>query len=178
MTELALHILDIVQNSIVAKATLIKIYINEDQINDWLTIEIVDNGTGMSEDEATKATDPFVTSRKTRKVGLGLSLFKQAAEQCSGFFILESELGEGTKVKATLQLSHIDRQPLGDIPGTMALLASSNPTIDFVYKHKKNKGEYIFDTRTIKSELGDVSISNPKVTRFMREMIQENLKNN
>lgn len=176
MTELALHILDIVQNSIVAKASLIEICINEDQQSDLLTIEIVDNGKGMSEEEARKATDPFFTSRTTRKVGMGLSLFKQAAEQCKGSLALYSELSKGTKVKVTLQLTHIDRQPLGDMPGTVALLASSNPSIDFVYRHMTNKDEYIFDTREIKAELGEVSISNPKVTRFMREMIQENLK--
>ena len=175
MTELALHILDIVQNSISAKATLIEIVIQEDVQEDRLTIEINDDGKGMSQKEAENATDPYFTSRTTRKVGMGLPLFKQAAEQCAGTFTLQSQLGKGTQVKASMQLTHIDRQPLGDMAGTIALLASSNPGIDFIYKHITNKDEFIFDTREIKSELDGVSISNPKIVRFIREMIQENL---
>ena len=176
MTELALHILDIVQNSIVAKASLIEININEDINTDSLTIEIIDNGKGMSEDEVKRATDPYFTSRTTRKVGMGLSLFKQATEICAGTFTLESKLGIGTKVTSIMQYSHIDRQPLGDIAGTISLLVSSNPDIDFIYKHITNKGDYILDTKAIKEELDDVSITNPKVIKFIREMIQENLK--
>ena len=175
MTELALHILDIAQNSIVAKASLIEIIINEDANADRLTFEIKDNGKGMSEKEVQHATDPYFTSRTTRKVGMGLPLFKQATEQCVGTFILKSQVGKGTQVKASMQLTHIDRQPLGDMAGTMALLVSSNPNIEFVYKHITNKGEYVFDTREVKSELGNVPITNPKVIKFIKEMIQENL---
>ena len=176
MTELALHILDIVQNSIVAKATLIEISIMEDKEEDLLTIEIADNGKGLSENEVRMATDPYFTSRTTRKVGMGLPLFKQAAELCSGTFSLESRLGIGTKVKASMQYNHIDRQPLGDIAGTISILISSNPAIDFIYKHITNKGEYMLDTNAIKAELGNVPVTNPKVIKFIREMIQENLK--
>lgn len=176
MTELALHILDIAQNSIVAKASIIEIIINEDIENDLLTIKIVDNGNGMSEDKVKIATDPYFTSRTTRKVGMGLPLFKQATEDCNGTFILSSKIGTGTKVMATMQYSHIDRQPLGDLAGTIALLASSNPGIDFIYKHITNFGTYSFNTKEVKRELQDISITNPKVVKFIREMIQENLE--
>lgn len=175
MTELALHILDIVQNSIAAEAGLIEITINEDTANDLLSIEIKDNGRGMNENEVKNATDPYFTSRTTRKVGMGLPLFKQAAELCAGSLALKSKPGKGTEVKATMQLSHIDRQPLGDMAGTMALLVSSNPDIDFIYNHLTNKGHYHFNTMEVKAELGGVPITNPKITRFIREMIQENL---
>jgi signal transduction histidine kinase len=175
MTELALHILDIAQNSITAQANLIEITIKEDHKADLLTIVITDNGKGMNEEEVKKATDPYFTSRTTRKVGMGLSLFKQAAELCAGTLTLESVPGIGTKVKASMQYSHIDRQPLGDIAGTLVLLISSNPTINFIYKQITNKGNYILDTKAIKQELGDVSINNPKVVKFIREMIQENI---
>ena len=175
MTELALHILDIVQNSISAKASLIEIIINEDVKNDKLTIEIIDNGKGMSEKDVQNATDPYFTSRTTRKVGMGIPLFKQATVQCAGSFALKSQKGKGTQVTSILQLTHIDRQPLGDIAGTMALLVSSNPGIDFVYRHINNKNEYLFDTHEVKAELGEVLITNPKVTKFIKEMIQENL---
>jgi hypothetical protein len=176
MTELALHILDIVQNSISAKASFIEITIHEDIKTDLLTIEITDNGNGMNEKELQNAFDPYFTTRTTRKVGLGLPLFKQAAELCSGSFFLESEPGKGTKVKASMQYSHIDRQPLGDLAGTIALLVSSNPAIDFIYDHTTNKGQFLFDTRAVKSELGHIPITHPKVTKFIREMIQENLE--
>jgi len=175
MTELSLHILDIVQNSIVAKASLINIIIDENLKNDELMIQIIDNGNGMNQDELKRATDPFYTTRTTRKVGLGLSLFKQAAIRCSGSFTLESEPKIGTKIKATMQHSHIDRQPLGDIAGVIALLASSNPSVDFIYKHSTKQGEYIFDTREIKAQLSELSISNPKINKFLRAMIRENL---
>lgn len=175
MTELALHILDIAQNSISAQASLIEIIIYEDVKTDLLTIEIIDNGKGMNEKEVMKATDPYFTSRTTRKVGLGLPLFKQAAEQCAGSFSLQSFPGKGTKVKASMQHSHIDRQPIGDMPGTIALLASSNPDIDFIYKHITNKGRFTFDTREVKTELDQIPMTHPKVIKFIREMIQENL---
>jgi len=176
MTELALHILDIVQNSIVAKATVIEISMMEDTEKDLLTIEIADNGKGMSEDEVRMASDPYFTSRTTRKVGMGLPLFKQAVELCAGTFTIESKPGIGTNVKASMQYTHIDRQPIGDIAGTITLLISSNPTIDFIYKHITNSGEYILDTIAIKNELENISLTNPKVIKFIREMIQENLK--
>jgi hypothetical protein len=175
MTELALHILDIVQNSITGKATLIEITIHEDRKEDLLTIEIEDNGKGMNECEVKVAIDPYFTSRTTRKVGMGLSLFKQAAELCKGTLKLESTPGAGTKVKVDMQYSHIDRQPLGDIAGTIVLLISANPLIDFIYRHFTNEGSYVLDTKTIKDELGDVSIADPKIKKFIREMIQENL---
>jgi len=162
MTELALHILDIVQNSIVAKATVIEISMMEDTEKDLLTIEIADNGKGMSEDEVRMASDPYFTSRTTRKVGMGLPLFKQAVELCAGTFTIESKPGIGTNVKASMQYTHIDRQPIGDI--------------DFIYKHITNSGEYILDTIAIKNELENISLTNPKVIKFIREMIQENLK--
>lgn len=175
MTELSLHILDIVQNSIAAQANLIEITVIQDQKADIVTIEITDNGKGMNEEQVKKATDPYFTSRTTRKVGMGLSLFKQAAELCNGALTIESKSGIGTKIKVFMQYSHIDRQPLGDIAGTIVLLISSNPTIDFIYKQITNKGTYVLDTKAIKKELGDVPITNPKVVKFIREMIQENI---
>ena len=175
MTEISLHILDIVQNSIAAHASLIRITINEDLRGDVLTIEITDDGKGMTKEELKLAADPYFTSRTTRKVGLGLSLFKQAVEQCSGSFSIDSQPGVGTKVTASLQYAHIDRQPLGDMAGVVSLLASSNPSIDFIYKHISNKNEFMLDTREIKEQLDGISIANPKVKKFIREMIQENL---
>jgi len=175
MTELSLHILDIIQNSIVAKADLISIAICEDLATDQLTIEIADNGKGIDAEILKNVADPFYTSRTTRKVGMGLSLFRQAAEQCEGTLTIESKLHSGTKVKVMMKNSHIDKQPMGDIAGVVSLMVASNPAIDFEYRHQTNRGVYEFNSREIKQELDEIPISDPKIVKFMREMIQENL---
>ena len=176
MNELALHILDIVQNSISAKATLIEIAIKENLAKDIFEIRITDNGKGIAPDMLEKVTDAYVTSRTSRKVGLGLPLLKQNAEQTGGSLKIESELGKGTKVFALFSHKHFDRPPLGDIAGTICLLVTANPNIDFIYEHKISGNQYVFDTRQIKQALDDVPISNPDVYRLLKEMIETNLK--
>lgn len=176
MTELALHILDIVQNSISAKATLIEIEVDENTVNDTMNINIRDNGVGMDAQTLVKASEPFFTSRTTRKVGMGLALLKQAAEQCNGSFALTSEPGKGTMVKVTFGLTHFDRQPMGDIAGVMVLLVASNPTLHFRYRHSTHKGEYVFDTDEINEALDGAPIVNAEIKKYLKEMIEENLK--
>ena len=175
MNELALHILDIVQNSISAKATLIEIKINEDLKSDKFEIRINDNGKGIAPEMLEKVTDAYVTSRTTRKVGLGLPLLKQNAEQTGGSLEIMSELGKGTQIMALFGYSHFDRPPLGDIAGTICLLVSANPQIEFIYEHKTSEGEYTFDTRQIKQALDGVPISSPEVYKLLKEMIETNL---
>ncbi len=175
MTELSLHILDIIENSVAAGAKKISLCITEDITKDLYSIEITDNGKGMSKEEMEKSTDPFFTSRTTRKVGLGLPLFKQAAEQCNGTFDIQSEPGEGTRVEATFSYNHIDRQPLGDIAGVICILIRSNPEINFIYEHKTNSGTYKIDTVELRNILENVPLTDIKITRFIREMIVENL---
>ena len=176
MNELSLHILDITENSVSAEATLIFIRITENVVADDYKIEITDNGKGIPPDMLDKVTDAFVTSRTTRKVGLGLPLFKQNAEQTGGSFNIKSVVGKGTTTTAVFKLENIDRPPLGDMAGVMAILAGSNPEIDFVYTHTVNEQSYAFDTREIKLILEDVPLSNPEVRRYIKEMIDENLK--
>jgi anti-sigma regulatory factor (Ser/Thr protein kinase) len=177
MIEIALHILDIVQNSIAAHAKNIEVKISEDVEKDILEIIISDDGKGIDSKLLKKVIDPFYTSRTTRKVGLGLSLYKQSVEQTEGSFKIESEVGKGTIVTAIYKLSHIDRPPLGDIAGTISLLVSANPKIDFKYVYYLGKNEYEFDTKQIKQTLEDVPISNPEVQKFIKEMIEENINN-
>ena len=135
MKELSLHILDIVQNSIRAKANLIEIEITELPAENQLVIAITDNGKGMNEKELERAVDPFFTSRTTRKVGLGLSLFRQNAEMTNGSFDIQSKSGEGTCVTAVFGYSHPDRPVMGDLVGTMLLLICSSDETDYVFKH-------------------------------------------
>ncbi len=170
-----MHILDIVQNSIRAKAKLISIGIVEKPNENQLIISIADDGCGMGEDELRRAIDPFYTSRTTRKVGLGLSLFKQNAEMTGGSFTLESEKGQGTRVTAVFGLNHIDRPVMGDLTGTLLILICSPEPIDYVIKHQTPYGEFVLDTREIKQTLENVPITNPEIRGFLREMIQENL---
>ena len=176
MKDLSLHMLDIIQNSISAGATLIQTRIREYPETDTYELLITDNGKGMDNDTLQKATDPFFTSRTTRSVGLGLPLLKQNAERTGGTFTLLSKPGDGTIVKATFGYRHIDRLPAGDIGGVMALLASANPLIDFTYTHHTASGDFKFDTREVKKELDGLSISHAEVNRFMKELINENLK--
>jgi hypothetical protein len=175
MTELSLHILDLVQNSITAKASLIEIKVLEDDETNHLSIEIIDNGTGMDNERLQKVSDPFFTTRKTRKVGLGLSLFRQAAEQCNGSLTISSQLHKGTTVKVVMDNKHVDKQPMGDIPGVISLMVSANPTLDFTYTHITGKGTYLFTSKEVKQVLEDVPVNDPKVVKFMKAMIQDNL---
>ena len=174
MNELALHILDIVQNAIAAGASLVVIDIIEDASADRLIIVIEDNGRGIDPDMLPWVTDPFTTSRTTRKVGLGLPLFKAGAEGCGGTFELSSKLGVGTRVKAVYRLSHIDRPPMGNMVETMLSLVVANPQTDFRYVHRAGAADLIFDTRQIREILGkDADLSYPEVYLWMKESLQE-----
>jgi len=173
--ELALHILDIAENSSRANATLIEITLIEDQVEDILSLEIKDNGKGMDEDTMKKAMDPFYTSKKVRRVGLGLPMLQQAAVTAGGRFSIESHLGKGTRVFAQFQHSHIDRQPIGDIPGSIVALIVGNPDIDILYNHTKNHRAYTLDTSEIRSGLGDVPLNHREVLKMIKENIIEGI---
>jgi len=174
--DLALHILDIIQNSIRAEATLIELLILENDTKNRYDIQIIDNGKGMSEELVKQVIDPFFTTRTTRKIGLGISLFKQNAEQTGGSLELESKLGKGTCLKVNFVKDNIDRQPLGDIIGVITLVVSANPDIEFIYTHQTDKGKYIFDTREIKQVLDGVPIANAEVIGYLKEMLNGNLE--
>lgn len=175
MVELSLHILDIAQNSIVAGAKMMGITIVEDTESDILSIEITDDGRGMKPEVLAGVIDPYTTSRTTRKVGLGLPLLNDACKITGGRLTIESELGKGTKVMATLGLNHIDRQPLGDIAGVLVLLITANPLIRFIYSHKKNGNVYEIDTLEVNEILDGIPINSPQVGKMLKEMINSNL---
>ena len=176
MKDLALHILDILQNSVTAGATMINLRIDEIPADDKYMVKFTDNGKGMDAEMVKHVTDPFFTTRTTRKVGLGLPLLKQNAERTGGSMTIHSQLGKGTDVEVEFSYKHMDRLPTGDIPGTLALTASSYPAIDFKYIHNTPQGNFVFDTAEIKDTLGDLAISNPMVIAFMKDLIRDNLK--
>ncbi|MDI3479413.1 MAG: hypothetical protein PWQ14_559 [Rikenellaceae bacterium] len=175
MKEIVDHIIDIVNNSISAGAHNIIIDIQESATNDYLKISIIDDGKGIDENTIKKITDPFFTTKKDKKVGLGISLLKSQAELAGGSFHIKSELNKGTEIKATFQLSHIDRQPMGDIAGTIILLITSHSNIHFIYKHQTDDGVFQLDTTEIKDILNDIC-NNNIMRRSLKEYIEENLK--
>lgn len=175
MNDLSMHILDIVQNSISAGATLIVIVVDEDIKNNILLISIKDNGKGMTPQQVSKLSDPFFTSRTTRKVGMGIPLFKQSAEQSGGTIKIDSEVGKGTCVEATFGYDNIDRPPLGDVANAVILLVSSNPDLDFEFVYRYNGEEYEFKTAEVKEILEGMSLNNPSVIKYLSEMLSENV---
>ena len=176
MQELALHILDIVQNSLAAGATRVEIRIQENLKQDLLVIEVQDNGKGIPPMILPQVTDPFLTSRTTRPVGLGLSLLKAAAERCRGSLEVHSAEGRGTTVTARFQLNHFDRAPMGDMGETMGVLVTSNPGVDFYYEHRVDGGKYTLATKEIRKVLAPVGLDDPAVLQFVRQDIQGGLK--
>ena len=145
MRELALNILDIVENSVKANATLIEMDVSAK--DNLLTVSVKDNGKGMSEEFLSKVTDPYTTTRTTRKVGLGLPLLKMEAEMSGGRFSISSKLGVGTVVTTDFQIDHIDRPPLGDLGETMSTLLSGEDSVDYVLTYSVNDVGFTLDTR-------------------------------
>ena len=174
MRELSLNILDIAQNSISAGAPLITIEVSENRTDQTLFIGIYDNGRGMSEEQVKSVIDPFFTTRTTRKVGMGIPLFKMAAEQTGGSLEIKSELGVGTEVKAYFKTDSVDFTPLGDVASTIQMLITMNTDRDFVYKHIVDGKEFVCDTREIKAILGDVPLDSYEISQWILEFIKEN----
>lgn len=174
MRELSLNVLDIAQNSLSAGATLVEIGVEEDTAKDRLVITIRDNGRGMTAAQLNKVRDPFYTTRTTRRVGMGIPLFRMAAEMAGGGLEIVSAPGEGTAVTAGFVRSHIDRMPVGDMQGTVTALIRMNPQVDFLYRRRFNEREMAVDTRGLRQVLGEeVPLSDPDVMEWITGYIQE-----
>ncbi|MFH1012083.1 MAG: ATP-binding protein [bacterium] len=173
MEDLSLHILDIVENSIDAGARRIQIEICEDSKQDLLSIEIADDGKGMDEGTLKKALDPFFTTKTIRKVGLGLSLFQEAARQANGDLLIQSKVGQGTTLRATFQHSHVDRKPLGDMGKTLMTLLIGHPTIGLRYLHRRDGRDYELDTEKFPSERDFSSMSAVERINLVKKTLQE-----
>ena len=171
MKELSLNILDVAENSVKAGATLTQILLTED--GDTLTLEIVDDGCGMDEDTVRSVTDPFYTTRTTRKVGMGIPLLKLAAEQTEGSLTIESVTEEadpenhGTHVTATFDMGHIDFTPLGDVSSSILTLIQGHPDTDFLFRHEKNGSSVELDTRQLREVLEDVPLNSYDVLEWI-----------
>lgn len=174
MKELSLNILDIAQNSVKAGATRIEILL--ERRGALLSVAITDDGKGMSPEFAAAAADPFTTTRTTRKVGMGLPLFKLAAEQTGGTMAIDSRQGEnhGTRVSATFHTDHVDCEPLGDVASTITTLLQGNPEIELTYIWREEAGQKRLSTAEMRQTLGDeVPLSAPEVLAWVREYLND-----
>ena len=173
MKEIALHLLDIAENSVAANAKTVILTVEEDLRKDRLKLAVDDNGKGMDESFLARVADPFCTTRTTRRVGLGIPLLKEAAEACNGNLYITSAPGLGTHLQADFQRSHIDRMPLGDLSGTMLTLVVAYSRIHWVFTYRASGVEFVFDDAPIKRELRDVPMTEPTILTFIREMLEE-----
>ncbi len=175
MRELSLNVLDIAQNSITAGASLITLSVTESAKNDQLVLGIDDNGCGMTDEQLQRVRDPFFTTRTTRRVGMGIPLFRMAAEMAGGALTIESQVGKGTSVRASFQLTHIDRPPLGDMIDTVITLIRLNEQLDFIYRHQTDDGLFEADTRSFRDALGDVPLNEPDIIQWIKEFLIEHI---
>lgn len=171
MKELSLHLLDIAQNSIAAGARHVDLTVEEH--GGLLQLTVADDGRGMSPEFLANVTDPFTTTRTTRKVGLGVPFFKMSAEATGGSFSIVSEVGKGTTTTARYRTDHIDMLPVGDMNATILSLITMNPDLDFVYCRKRDEKAYTLDTRELKEVLEDVPLNTPQVISFIKESLEE-----
>ena len=181
MKEIALHLLDLAENSISAHAKNVCIDVCEDFRVNQLSTVVQDDGDGMTEEVVKQVVDPFYTSRTERKVGLGIPLLKASAEACHGAMKISSRPGAGTKVEANFQHSHIDRMPLGDLPSTFLTLVLTHPEVHWVFKYaftppyKGSTRIYEFDDQPVKETLQDVPLTHPDVITFIRSSLEEGI---
>ena len=175
MKELSLNILDVAKNSVTAGATKIEILVEETP--ERITITITDNGCGMTPEFVKRVTDPFTTTRTTRKVGMGLPLMKMEAQMSGGDLSIESQVGKGTTVKSWFDPRNIDMPPLGDITSSVTTLIQGSPDIDFIFTHRTPAGEYTLDTGEIRQIMGDIPLSEPEVIAWLTDYLRENESN-
>ena len=175
MRELADNILDIAQNSISAGASLVEIDITVSHARNTIALCFMDDGCGMSKEMAQAVCDPFTTTRKTRKVGLGLPLLKMTAQATGGDFAIDSEIGKGTTVSVSFGLDHIDRPPMGDVPGSLFTLVLMNPGIDFLFVCDYDDRKFTFDTRMIRETVAPIPLDNPEISAWIKDCLYQEI---
>ena len=175
MRELADNILDIAQNSISAGASLVEIDITVNHEKDSVALRFADDGCGMSAEMAQAVCDPFTTTRKTRKVGLGLPLLKMTAQATGGDFAIESEIGRGTTVSVSFGLDHIDRPPMGDVPGSLFTLVLMNPQTDFLFVCDYDGKNFTFDTRVIRETVAPIPLNHPEISAWIKDCLSQEI---
>jgi len=173
--DICFHLTDLVQNSVAAGATTIRLDIVESEKQDALTLQIVDNGRGMDPQTLEKVQDPFFTTKSFKKVGLGIPLFKATAQACLGEFTIRSAVGRGTEVKASMRKNHLDCPPMGNLQGTLLSLLVTLEAVDLQFSYRSDRGEFSISSSAIREQAGAVHFSHPEVYGFLREYIRDGL---
>lgn len=176
MKEISMHILDIAMNSVKAESTLIEIEVKDSVKNNCLKIIIKDNGSGMSEDMLKKVTDPFFTTRTTRKVGLGIPMLKESCERCNGKLTIDSQLGAGTRVECFFERNNIDRAPMGNMGETIMTIINSLHDCELIYTHFTDNGKFTLSTEEVRNILDGGDIQDSSVLLWIKEYINENIR--
>lgn len=176
MNDLSLYLLDLVENSINAKATLIEVTLREQTNLNLLELIIEDNGKGMDEETLKKVLDPFFTTRTTRRVGLGLPFIKMAAEDAGGYLSIESKPKAGTRLYVRFQADHINTPPFGDLASSIYSISIHQEIGGFIYHYIKNEQQFHYDLSEIKSILNGVPLTDGNVMKFIKEYIKENME--
>ena len=175
MRELSDNIMDIAQNSISAGATLTEVHVKVSHADNMITFVFRDDGCGMSEELVKSVIEPFTTTRKTRKVGLGLPLLKQTAEMTGGTLEIQSTVGVGTTVTATFGLDHIDRPPMGDVAGAWFSLVVMNPEKDFLFTYDYDGKTFTFDTREVRAAVAPIPLNQMEISAWIQECLQSEI---
>ncbi|MFA6567496.1 MAG: ATP-binding protein [Victivallales bacterium] len=173
MKDLSLHILDIVENSVKAGAKTVTLEFSWHDT--FFSFRIADDGPGFPKGVKEDPSDPFRTTRKERKVGLGLALLKDSAEQCGG----KVKIGEGekcgVKIEADFDLSHIDSKPVGDVGDLIVTCMTAWPHTDWIVK-AGDEHEEILNTVQIRAELGDINMNSPEIRNFLSRQLSSDFQ--
>ncbi len=174
--DLCFHLVDLVQNSVAAGASVVCIGLRSRPGRDELTLEVGDDGRGMDRPTLRRVQDPFFTSKGFKKVGLGIPLLKATSESCRGDFRITSRPGRGTRVRARLRPGHLDCPPLGDLAGTLLVLITTLETIDLRFTFTGERGSFSISSATARREAGGLPLSHPDVYRFLKEFLRQGLQ--
>jgi len=178
LREISLHMLDLAQNSLSAGAANIAVFLWADRKADTLTLRIKDDGCGMDEEFLERVTDPFTTTRKTRKTGLGLPFVRLSAELSGGSFKIASKKGAGTEVTAVFGLSSIDRMPVGDLAESLVTLTSQCDAAgaELTFSLKADGKSFDYSTSEVRRVLGpDISLQDAGVLQCLKELIRKEI---
>jgi anti-sigma regulatory factor (Ser/Thr protein kinase) len=173
--DICFHLVDLVQNSVAAGASVIRLSISESRKENAVSLEIADNGRGMDTPTLDRVQDPFFTTKSFKKVGLGIPLLKATAQACHGDFSIRSELGRGTEVRARLEKDHLDCPPLGDLEETLLSLLVSLDQVDLRFAYRSDRGEFAISSDDVRRQVGALHFSHPEVYGFLKEFIRDGL---
>lgn len=166
--DLAMHIADLIENSLRSGAKRVEVIIAKD--GRYLHLEVSDDGCGIAEAQLPQVSDPFFTTKPGRRIGLGLALLRQTAEELGGSFRVESTPGVGTRVVVRIPWDHPDRPPLGDLGGTLVPLIATSP-VEFRIEFRDDRTTLSLDTQELRTHLGDVPLASPEVLSFLEEAV-------